>query len=629
MKHTTIAAGVALLLASGTFAQGDPETIERIIAEGRDNSQVWDTLTYVSEEIGPRLTGSSRLERACVWARDTFTDMGLKSWLFRWGDIPVRFDRGPSTCRMVEPAEFDFEFTTRSWSAGTDGPVRGRVVKQPETLEELEAMRDELAGAWVLANAPPRGRRRGVVPEGEAPNMREEIEAALTDIDILGKLVASRGEIVNTGGMSGWREMSYDDLPTDVTIRLRRSDYDAINSRLADGEDVVVEANLTHHFVEGPIPVFNVIAELRGTELPDEVIIVSAHLDSWDGPGSMGTQDNGTGSSVTIETARILTAAGVRPRRTIRFILWSGEEQGLLGSRRYVESLSEEELAGISAVFVDDGGTNYQGGLVCVEAMADMLAAATAPVNEAFPDLPVEITIRERMPRGGGSDHASFNRRGVPGFFWTEDGVGGREGKDYRFVWHTQNDTLRYAVPEYLTQSATCSAVTAYNLAMAETMLPRYVPSGDGGDAEGEGPRRRRGAGDAVSGATPDAPFNVVEGPVSGRWNAVVTDSEYAGAEFTLTFEMADDGRVRGQIESQIGQGAMSKVAWDAEASTVTFQFDSEMIGLLSYTGKVEGDKMTGTLGTEGGDGVPFEATRGEAAKAEEAKATDGDGDGG
>ena len=106
-----------------------------------------------------------------------------------------------------------------------------------------------------------------------------------------------------------------------------------MNSRIADGETVEVELNLQNHFVDGPFGLYNTIAEIPGTEWPEQVVIVSGHLDSWDGPGSKATQDNGTGSSVTLEAARILMAVGAKPKRTIRFCLWTGEEQGLIGSR--------------------------------------------------------------------------------------------------------------------------------------------------------------------------------------------------------------------------------------------------------------------------------------------------------
>ena len=190
---------------------------------------------------------------------------------------------------------------------------------------------------------------------------------------------------------------------------------------------------------------------------------------------SAGTTDNATGSSVVLEAARLLAAAGARPDRTIRFILWTGEEQGLLGSRGYVESLSEEERAKISAVFVDDGGTNYQGGIPAADAMVEYLTAATAAVNGQFYSETdgkwLNVNIRptgEKIKTHGGSDHASFNKVGIPGFFWDEVGRA-----EYGYGWHTQNDQLDLAIPEYLQQSSACMAITAYNLACAPALLSR------------------------------------------------------------------------------------------------------------------------------------------------------------
>ncbi|MEO1584475.1 MAG: M20/M25/M40 family metallo-hydrolase, partial [Planctomycetota bacterium] len=227
-----------------------------------------------------------------------------------------------------------------------------------------------------------------------------------------------------------------------------------------------------------------------GTERPEEVVIVSAHLDSWNGPGSQGTLDNGTGSSVTLEAARILAVVGAKPKRTIRFILWTGEEQGLLGARAYVASLPEEERALISACFVDDGGTNYEGGIPAASNMVELLAAATAPTNGRFfsrtdyetlmsDDDPsnddragwLDVNIRDTgstIRTHSGSDHAAFNEVGIPGFFWDEVGR-----SNYRFGWHTQNDRVDLAIEEYLVQSSTNAAITAYNLASAPTLLPR------------------------------------------------------------------------------------------------------------------------------------------------------------
>ncbi len=584
--------------AAPTLPQGDPEVIDRILDEALNRSKVFETLTYLSEQIGTRLTGSSGVYRANVWARETFQSYGLENaHLFKWGDIPVGFDRGPSTVRMVEPAVRDFEFTTRAWDAGTDGPVSGKVIKEPETMDELDAVMDELEGAWILSRNRRRRSRNDDDAAKAAREEREKIAETINAANIAGRLNASRNDQVTTGGLRGWRDLTMDTLPTDVSITIRRSDYDSINSRLSDGEEVTIEADLVHYFNEGPIPVFNTIAEIRGTEFPDEVVILSAHLDSWNGPGSMGTQDNGTGSSVMLEAARLLMAAEVKPRRTIRFCLWTGEEQGLLGSRGYVDSLSEEELSKISACFVDDGGTNYQGGLVCVAEMLPMLEEAVDPLRDAFPELPVDHSVQEKMPSSGSSDHASFNRAGVPGFFWLEKGSGGSEGKNYRFVWHTQNDTPRYAVEEYLVQSSACSAVTAYNLAMADTLLPRYVPPTE---EEEEAAKKEEAIAKAEEKGAPviDASFQVVEAPFNGVWSGEFAET---GGTFTMTLALGPDNVVAGSYSSARGAGPLEKGTWDAETKQLSFVYEAASYGELPITATIGADgsiagKMMGTM---------------------------------
>lgn len=617
-----------LITCSATFGQGDPDTIDKIIDEGKNNSKVWDHLTYLSEEIGVRLTGSTGKMQANTWMRDMFRDFGLSNvHLAKWGEIAVRFDRGPSSAKMVSPTTRDFEFTTRAWSAGTDGPVRGKVIKQPVSLGDIEAMQGQLEGAWVLSKQQPRRRRRGGGGRGgrggrgrgagndearaaaeAAREQREQITQALKDAGIAGRIVASRSDLVITSSVRGWRELDYNDLPTDIEVIISRIDYDAMNSRIADGEEVEFEADLQNNFSQGPFPVFNTIAEIPGTEWPEQVVIVSGHLDSWDGPGSTATQDNGTGSCVTLEAARLLMAADAKPKRTIRFILWGGEEQGLLGSRAYVESLSDEEKANISAVLVDDGGTNYEGGVSCIASQEPMLAAAIAPVQKAFPELPMVLDIRERMVRGGGSDHSSFVRQGIPAYFWKESGSGGREGKNYRFIHHTQHDTLRYAVPEYLVQASVCAAVTAYNLACADTLLPREVEE------------------EEVVAETPtEQPWAITVGAVSGKWIAHMTSENAPDATFIFTLEMSTDGRVRGSVDSEFVNGKISKTSFDPATNKIKFTLSSNM-GEIVYDATVSGDEMIGTLGIEGAFSSGFEASRvkdeniAEAAEAAEAE---------
>lgn len=313
----------------------------------------------------------------------------------------------------------------------------------------------------------------------ETPEYEDAVLAAVLAENPAGFVSSSKDERVWTTSTTGWRERAAEEFPTDVEVNVSEGDYDFVVARLNQGVPVELEFDLSHSIVPGPVPVYNVIAEIPGSEFPDEVILISAHQDSWNGPGSMGTVDNGTGTSVTMEAARILAAVGVQPKRTIRFALWSGEEQGLLGARGYVRGLSDEERAKISAVFVDDGGTNYQGGIPAADHMVDYLAAATSWTNGRFysetdgKDLVVNIRpTGDKIETHGGSDHAAFNAIGVPGFFWDEIGRA-----NYSYGWHTQFDRLDQAIPEYLVQSAVNTAITAYNLANAPAMLPREAPA--------------------------------------------------------------------------------------------------------------------------------------------------------
>lgn len=450
----TVCVVLGCLAVGLTFAQGEPATVKRIIEIGKDKNQVWETLTEVSTKIGPRLTASPNLDKAMDWAMAKFKSYGLTNvHLDYWGEWPVGFQRGKrQSARMIAPWNIQFEFTSPSWTPGTDGPMRGKAVLAPATMDEFNQVKGSLKGAWVVTGAPLRG----------AP--RTELDDAIDGAGILGRVQGSRDDLVIT---SGNHRIEWDKLPTLRRVIVRKKDMDDIMAAIRAKRECVLEIDMEQKFVKGPIKTANVVADIRGTEKPDEMVIVSGHLDSWDGPGSLGTSDNGTGISVALETARILTAAGAKPKRTIRFILWTGEEQGLFGSRAYVQN-HKDELDKISAVLVDDGGSNYQGGMQCVANMEAMLTEAQAPMTGVFPDMPFKVRVGPAMPRGGGSDHAPFNQAGVPGFFWDEVGR-----QNYTFIHHTQHDHMGYAIKEYLVQSSTNSAVMSFNLACAATMLPR------------------------------------------------------------------------------------------------------------------------------------------------------------
>ncbi|RYG49292.1 M20/M25/M40 family metallo-hydrolase [bacterium] len=371
---------------------------------------------------------------------------------------------------MILPFEAEMQFTTMNWMPGTQGKQRGKALLAPTTVEEAVAMKDQMKGAWIVmpANWTMRGPAGAAAADEAARKKEAEVKAAIDAAGILGRIYGAKDERLHSSGT--WRDKTYETHPKgseNVMIVVRKSDHDRVLRNIEYKRPVELEFEAENRFIKGELPQYNVIAEIPGTEKPNEVVIVCGHLDSWNSPGSQGTCDNGTGSVNTIESARILMASGVKPKRTIRFILWSGEEQGLLGSRAYVEK-HKGEMDGISAVLNDDGGTNYQGGYVGIASMKPMLEAAFAPTVAAFPTLPMQFDTVEKMPLGGSSDHAPFNGEGVPGFFTKESGRA-----DYGKVWHTQFDKYDEAIPEYLVQSSTNHAVVAFYLAQAPTLLPR------------------------------------------------------------------------------------------------------------------------------------------------------------
>lgn len=434
----------------------DP-VIDRIVELGTTESQVDAHLHHLAEIIGPRLTGSHALMVAEQWARDRFAAFGLVARLERWGEFPIGFDRGPWSGGMVTPERKAYEFTTRAWTPGAFGPVRGPAVAYPNTAAEVTKDPTRFAGAWV------------VHPDAsKAPARDEKITRAIDDALYAAKIAGHidrardpKGVLVHT---SGKHAIDWAELPRDVHVILRGEQHDDLTRRIAAAETVELEFSIDNRFFRGPVPQHNVVADLVGTEFPDELVIVGGHIDSWD--GAQGAVDNATGCATTLEAARLLVAAGAKPRRTIRFMLWSGEEQGLLGSEAYVAA-HPELVERTSVVLVHDGGTNFLSGIRVTPEMAADAKQVFAPVLELDPALPFAIWYADAL-RKGGSDHGPFIDRGIPGFFWEQDGRA-----DYDHSHHTQFDTTKFAIPEYQRHSAMVVAIAALGFANLDHKLDR------------------------------------------------------------------------------------------------------------------------------------------------------------
>jgi hypothetical protein len=439
--------------------------VERIVTMGHEESQVMDHLDWLCNRIGPRLTGSDNLTNACEWARDRFVSYGIdNARLESWGEFPVGFNRGPWFGRVVQPEAKALEFATMAWSAGTKGAVRGKAVLAPKDKKELDEAKAKgtIAGAWVLL---PRPARTGPRPDPAfLRSLRKELEA----LKAAGIIIPSSSDLLVT---SGAHRISWDKLPAVPAITLLRKQFEEIAGWLSAGKTVTLEFDIRNHFKKGPVKLYNVVADIPGTDLPGEYVIVGGHIDSWD--GATGATDNGTGVATTLEAARILAKAGAKPRRTIRFMLWSGEEQGLLGSAAYVKA-HKDLTPKISAVLVHDGGTNYLSGIGATEAIASDFELVFAPIKKLDPKYPFEL---RKVPGlfGGGSDHASFLEANVPGFFWRQAG-----DARYQRTHHTQYDTFDAAVPDYQKHSSLVIALAAYGIANLDHLLSREKlrPSG-------------------------------------------------------------------------------------------------------------------------------------------------------
>src|SRR4029077_13833278 len=220
-----------------------------------------------------------------------------------------------------------------------------------------------------------------------------------------------------------------------------------------------VEIEMTNSFGDKPMDVYNTVAGITGGEKPDEMVIIGAHLDSWD--LGTGSTDNGTGSMAVLEAARTLAKLNLKPKRTIRFVLFAGEEQGLYGSEEYVKA-HQNELEKISAVLVHDTGT----GRVRTLGLHDNYQDREL-VDQVLAPLPELKLLEPSMARSYGTDHLSFDEVGVPGFFCMQDGA------EYRFTHHSQTDTFDKVWKDDLNQGAQVLATVAYNTAQLPTMLPR------------------------------------------------------------------------------------------------------------------------------------------------------------
>lgn len=497
----------------------DLDVISRIRYEGFRNSKVMELASGLMDGIGARLTGSPNLKRANQWTRDQLVSFGLSNaHLESWGPFGRGWSNEYVNVRMTSPDVATLIAYAKAWTPGTNGLLKGKCVRvKIEDKKDFDKYRGKLAGMMVLFGpdpevktvAPPMFARltdkelsdigQYQIPS-EKPELRfrryrkrlalsKDINKFLAEENVLALVDHGSGSFgggtvfVQSGG--SWKTGETATVP-EVTVALEQ--WDRAARLLEQKKDVELELDVRNTFYDDATQQYNTVAEILGTDKKDEIVMLGAHLDSWH--AGTGATDNGAGSVVMMEAMRILKAVEVRPRRTIRIALWSGEEEGLLGSQYYVQQhfgsrppidepddkgmptltrreagpvTVKPEQAKVSVYFNLDNGSGKIRGIYLQE------NAAVEPIFEAwmqpFKDLGMTATT---MRDTGGTDHLSFDAVGIPGFQFIQDPL------DYFSRTHHSNmDVYDRLQSDDLKQAAVIVASFVYDAAMREQMLPR------------------------------------------------------------------------------------------------------------------------------------------------------------
>jgi carboxypeptidase Q len=467
-----------LILSSPLFAQAPnlADDNKRILDYAKQNSEVMNNLEYLSDMIGPRLTGSARLKKANDWTAAKMKEYGLDNVHLEKWTVPLGWERGTCEARIIEPNGIPLTCASWAWVPGTKGKFTGPVVLfNPVKDEDYKKYEGKLKNAIVLFSAPAKpnhhpsrvapGQRRGMFGTDEADETDAQRQAADKRTAFLKKegvavTLVDAGKPQMLLNMSGsWGAKPEETMKGLPRVVLANEHYSMLYRLLQRNVPVTVQVEVKNKFVKGPIDVYNTVGEIRGSEKPDEVVLCGAHLDSWD--LGTGSTDNGTGSMVVLEAARLIKAMGLKPKRTIRFVLFSGEEEGLFGSKAYVDA-HKDDMDKISAVFVHDTGTGKITGIgLHGNPQAQAVFESEIPALKEL-----EITTFSQFIMNG-TDHASFYPKGVPAFWFMQDSA------DYGLMHHSQSDTFDKALPDDLIQGASVMAICAYDVAQRDSMFPR------------------------------------------------------------------------------------------------------------------------------------------------------------
>jgi len=482
-----ILVAVSLLINAAAWAQEpiDRETIAKIKSEGLNNSQVEETFTHFTEDIGPRLTGGPAHKQAAEWARDR-----LKSWGLSDAHLePFEFGRGWTmdklTVEMVEPRYLPLAGFAEAWSPTMASEVVAAPVFIGDKNEQaIQEMQSKLKGAIVLSQPIQSVFERADRPQptlSDTPvaigQPRRTAPPPLVNRQTMTRLLNQAGPAVvlrpNFGEHGTLFVLGVPNREATVpSIVLSSEHYNLIARMIQRGIPVKLRVNLQTRFLTEDKNSYNVIAELPGTDpvLKDQVVMIGAHLDSWH--AGTGATDNADGAAVVMEALRILKTIGARPKRTIRVALWSGEEEGLLGSKAYVAThllgdANQRAREKFDVYFNLDPGTGPIYGWYLEN------NEQVRPIFDAWLDQFRDVAARKNIIQPiGNTDHLSFIAAGIPGFNAVQDYT----NYDVR-THHTNVDTYERVNLNELKQCAVVMASFAYLAAMRTEKIPFVAPA--------------------------------------------------------------------------------------------------------------------------------------------------------
>lgn len=467
----------------------DLEVIRRIRQEGFEHSRIEELAGWLMDAIGPRLTGSPAMLRANEWTAEKFRQWGLANVTIEpWGEFGRGWERAYYTGMVLTPYAQPLVAQPTAWTGSTNGTVRGEArIVLASSVEDLAPHAGTLAGAIVLMRPPtafepvfdpkplrtpldelfePQKTESDSAREARYEEyrrlreIRESVDSAFAAEGVAVLLEPSDRSytLVRGGGSSSGRDPARP-VPAPKLV-VAAEQYNQIFRNVARGLTVTLEINVQNRFYENDLKAYNTLADIPGSDLAEEYVMIGAHLDSWH--YGTGATDNGAGTVVMMEAMRILQSLGLKPRRTIRIALWSGEEQGIHGSEAWLAN--HPELHGrISAYLnVDNGSGRLRG-------IWDQSNQRAIPIFEQllgpFRDLGV---LAVKHGNTGATDHLSFDEVGIPGFNFIQDPI------DYgTHTHHTAADTFERLLLDDLRQAAVVVAATAYHLAMRDEMMPR------------------------------------------------------------------------------------------------------------------------------------------------------------